>query len=487
MSVFLSPDQLFPGLFERVQGGRLFSDSKTFVDCTPRREANEIVAAYESEKNDPNFDLRTFVGQHFEMPKDHSSGFTFNSERSATEHAIALWPYLRRKGGDKYIPGNSLIPIPYDYIVPGGRFGEMYYWDSYFTMLGLAACGEEELIESMIRNFAFQIDAFGHIPNGNRTYFLSRSQPPFFYAMVQLLAEIKGKDVLDRFLPHVEKEYRYWMFGHRYLPRLGVNRYWDDNPAPRQESYLEDVEWSVLSDRDASDIYRDIRAACESGWDFSSRWLADGCTMQTIETTQIVPVDLNALLYGMESFLLDAYEHQGRRKEWNAIELNRRRRKRFLDSKCWDPSEGMYFDVHFGRNEKTSAVSLATVYPLFCRMSSPAQARAVAENLEKKFLRKGGLVTTTTDTGQQWDAPNGWAPLQWLAVKGLRDYGIGSLSTEIASRWCKLNERVYASSGKFVEKYNVVDVDLEAGGGEYPVQDGFGWSNGVYLAMKDLM
>ena len=125
-------------------------------------------------------------------------------------HIENLWTVLQRKS-DLGIHGSSLLPLPYEYIVPGGRFREIYYWDSYFTMLGLKESGLHELMESMVRNFVHLIDNYGHMPNGNRTYYLSRSQPPVLSMMVDLLSEVKGEKVYTHYYPAIEKEYLYWM------------------------------------------------------------------------------------------------------------------------------------------------------------------------------------------------------------------------------------------------------------------------------------
>ena len=226
-----------------------------------------------------------------------------------------------------------------------------------------------------------------------------------------------------------------------------------------------------------------MRSGAESGWDYTSRWFADGKSIETIETTNIIPVDLNALLYGLEEILTKAF------KDDTAYVLSLKTsmeiRKQFLNEYSFNVKEGTFEDYNWVTQEQTGIKSLAMVYPLFFNMVSQAQADQVANFVEKNFLKPGGVVTTTNHTGEQWDAPNGWAPLQWMTIVGLENYGHHELANTIAERWVVLNEKVYANTGKFVEKYNVEDMSLDAGGGEYPVQDGFGWSNGVYLALKN--
>ncbi|MFQ5445392.1 MAG: alpha,alpha-trehalase TreF [Saprospiraceae bacterium] len=495
MNRYAAPDAVFPGFFEAVQMSGIFPDSKTFVDSTPKAPPAEILAKYQARKDAPGFDLKSFVDENFAPPGSHASGYVSDPGRTAQEHIGALWPVLTRQA-DTAVPGSSLLPLPHPYIVPGGRFGEIYYWDSYFTMLGLHVAGRADMIASMLDNFSHLIDTFGFIPNGNRTYFLSRSQPPFFSLMVRLLMEEKGEDILAKYLPQLEREYTFWMDGSENLPSqtthrrvvklpdgTALNRYFDDNPAPRQESYREDVELAGETNRPPRELYRNLRAACESGWDFSTRWFRDGTTLATIRTTELLPVDLNALLYHLEHMIARGYALANDEKAFDEYRQKAERRKAAIQRYCWDEASGYFTDYDFVAGEKTDAPSLATVFPLFFHLASPKQAVRVAQNIEKHFLKAGGLVTTLCHSGQQWDAPNGWAPLQWMAIRGLRNYGHDNLAIEIKNRWVALNTKVYKNTGKMVEKYNVEDMDLLAGGGEYPVQDGFGWSNGVLLRL----
>ncbi len=489
-TVLRTPDQLLGDLFAEVQLKQIFEDGKTFVDCTARFPYDTITARYDRQKDLPGFDLKAFVLDHFETPPLISSDFRSDPNRTAMEHVEALWPVLKR-ASDTLDEGSTLIPLPKPYIVPGGRFREVYYWDSYFTMLGLAESSEFELIENMLDNFAHLIHTVGHIPNGNRTYYITRSQPPFFAEMVRLLADYRGAGIYEKYREALRKEYEFWMEGSLATDRpirhcvgtpLGVmNRYFDSGESPRQESYREDY-LQVEKVEGGKKMYSDLRSGAESGWDFSSRWFRDGKTIETIETTDIIPVDLNALLYGLEEVLVHCYKEDAAFVA--ALETQMAVRKEFLNQYAWDGDQGVFLDYNWVKQEPTAVKSLAMVYPLYFGMASQEQADKVALAIEKDFLKAGGVVTTLNHTGQQWDAPNGWAPLQWMAIKGLERYGHQPLASEIAKRWVALNEKVYANTGKFVEKYNVEDMTLQAGGGEYPVQDGFGWSNGVYLALK---
>ena len=174
-----SPEELFGSFFNDVQNSHIFKDSKTFADCIPLEDPVFIIEKYHHEKNDPEFDLDAFVHTHFRIPAEIKVEYVPDPNLTTEQHIRKLWPYLTRQPENQE-RGGSLIPLPHSYVVPGGRFREIYYWDSYFTMLGLKECGRVDLIENMINNFAYLINTFGHVPTANRTYYLSRSQPPFF-------------------------------------------------------------------------------------------------------------------------------------------------------------------------------------------------------------------------------------------------------------------------------------------------------------------
>lgn len=477
----LPPDEIYGELFTAVQTSEVFADSKTFVDCVPRRDPAAIVSDYRRLAAAADFDLKAFVKANFLVPG-----------ADVVAHIERLWKQLRREA-DVRVEGSSLLPLPYPYLVPGGRFREIYYWDSYFTMLGLRESGETELIESMVKNFAALIDTFGFIPNGNRTYYLSRSQPPFFSLMVELLAEIKGDAALRQYLPALRREYDYWM--DRSHPTQHVvtmpdgstlNRYYDRSESPRQESFREDVATSRKSDRDPKETFRDLRSAAESGWDFSSRWFADGKTLATIQTTSLVPVDLNCLLHHLEMTLARALAQSGDAGGAGEFRKRAEARKSAINRFCWNPQAGWYVDYATKTNVPGSELTLAGVAPLFFRIAPEENARAMVDVVRTKFLKAGGVVTSLRHTGEQWDAPNGWAPLQWLAIRGLANYGEDALARDIARRWVTLNVQVFTRTGKLLEKYDVIEVTKESGGGEYPTQDGFGWTNGVLLKLIKL-
>lgn len=509
-----------------VQTSKIFSDSKTFVDCELRVPVHTLLEQYNQAMNQSNFELKAFVEQYFELP---AAGVRFESDVAAgvEAHIERLWSVLTQapentsEGVDKAQEAacgdselaaedwsDSLIKLPHPYVVPGGRFREIYYWDSYFTMLGLRAAGRWDLISHMLENFAYLIDTVGYIPNGNRRYYLGRSQPPYFALMVDLLAEERGDACYLQFLPQLKREYAFWQNGAEALSKANpvsnrcvrmsdgscLNRYWDAYGTPRPESYIEDLE--LVSDAASINVgevnpdsslevpaaqYRHIRAGAESGWDFSSRWFRDQQSMAQIHTTDIIPVDLNVLLVHLARTLAKACSVAGEPDEALAYVQAADNRAQAIQKHCWDADVGFYRDIDFTQQAFTPVLSLAAVFPLYFQIATGHQARRVAGVLEQQFLQAGGLTTTLNDTGQQWDAPNGWAPLHWMAVQGLRHFGYYSLAEDIKQRWVKLNCDVFERTGKLLEKYNVYDTSLEGGGGEYPVQDGFGWTNGVLL------
>jgi alpha,alpha-trehalase len=485
-----------------VQLARVFRDSKTCVDAAALAPPETIAARYAAARAGRGFDLHEFVTRNFRPPDTMATGFHSDSTRGLAAHIHALWPVLTRPPDPAHANPSrtTLIPLPHAYLVPGGRFREVYYWDSYFTMLGLLASGRTELVRGMLDNFAHLVGTFGHVPNGNRTYYLSRSQPPLLGAMVGLYAQATDTARALVYLASLEAEHAFWMQGaeqlapgtaHRRVVRLPsggtLNRYWDDAPAPRPESYREDYELArTLPPGQRAGFYRNVRAAAESGWDFSSRWLRDTRDLRTLETVELAPVDLNSILHHTE-VLIARLRTQRKLPGDDSVAARfaaaAERRRATLLSAAFDSASGFFYDVRWRTAERvTDRPTLAAAAVLYFGLATPAQGEAVALRLEREFLHAGGFVTTLVASGQQWDAPNGWAPLQWLAVGGVRRYGRDELGREASSRWLTLVRRTYASTGRMLEKYDVSNPGRPAGGGEYPTQDGFGWTNGVALA-----
>ncbi len=476
-----TPQALFGALFERVQLERVFADGKTFADAVPQQSPETILAEFRRQAPASREDLRAFVLGHFDLPAAPAPAAA--GKASLTDHIASLWPRLERAPCQAEA-GSSAIDLPEAYVVPGGRFREIYYWDSYFTMLGLALDGHQPLVEAMLHNFESLIERFGHVPNGTRTYYLSRSQPPF----LALMADLSQDDSVAakrRHLDALRAEYDYWMCGNSAvtLPDGAVlNRYWDDLNTPRDESFAEDVATARASGRPASGVYRDLRAGAASGWDFSSRWLGDPADFTTIRATAILPADLNALLWQLETHIARRSRDLGQLAQ--AVDFDRlaARRAEAIHRHMWLPDQGRFADVELTRMIATPILSAACLYPLFVGLATQAQADAVAATVRNQMLAEGGLRTTTCTTDQQWDMPNGWAPLQWIAVDGLDRYGHTDLARDIAARWLKAVTTTYDATGRLLEKYDI-EAMKPGSGGEYPVQEGFGWTNGVTRAL----
>ncbi|MET4897148.1 alpha,alpha-trehalase TreF [Sphingomonadaceae bacterium jetA1] len=485
-----SPANIYGPLFEAVQEAQVFPDGKTFADAVPREDPAAILAAYAREKPRDKVALAAFVRRYFSV-RGESAG-----RPPLRAHIRDLWPVLGR-APFAATPGSSALGLDHGYVVPGDRFQEIYYWDSYFTMLGLKADGQGPLIEAMLANFVALVERYGHIPNGTRSYYLSRSQPPFLALMMDL-SEDRDPALARRRLAALVREHDFWMTGASCLDGGGacahvvrmpdgslLNRYWDARETPRDESWREDRETAAkAAPRAPTLVQRDLRAAAESGWDFSSRWLADPMRLETIRTTAIVPVDLNSLLWIGETRIARRAEALGDQATARRFAAMANRRKAAIDRYLWVPGERRFADWDRVAQTPTAARTAASLFPLFAGHASADQARAVAATTRAMLIGEGGLRTTNIRSGQQWDAPNGWAPLQWIAVEGLGRYGEQALAKEIARRWIATVARTYRETGKLLEKYDVED-RRPGGGGEYPTQDGFGWTNGVTAAMLD--
>ena len=490
-----TPQQIYGELYRAVENAELFGDSKEFADAVPRADPKTIMADYHRQHPQTAVELKAFVEHHFTLPAEAVVPIGAPDRRPLAEHIDVMWPHLVRRthATPKH---SSLLALPFPYVVPGGRFREIYYWDSYFTMLGLVEAGRHDLVRDMVKNFAALIDREGHIPNGSRTYYLSRSQPPFFFAMVALTEPDDPAKAYAAYLPQLKAEYRYWMDGadrlkpgqaHRRVVALAdgtlLNRFWDDSDLPRDESFREDEAVAAETNRPKSEVYRNLRAGAESGWDYSTRWFGDGHTRASIVTTEILPVDLNALLYGLEDAIRQGCE---RRHEACAADFAVRaaKRKDAINRVLWDEQLATYADYRWTEQRFTGVLSAASFYPLYFGLADQDRAQSVAA-VGTRLVKPGGLVATTVNNGEQWDAPNGWAPLQWMAVNGLRRYHL-PLADTIACRWIKNVDAVYQQSGKLVEKYDVENLNRPGGGGEYKTQDGFGWTNGVTRKLMTL-
>jgi alpha,alpha-trehalase len=404
---------------------------------------------------------------------------------------------------------HGLLYVPYPYVVPGGRFNEMYGWDSYFIQLGLLRDGELELARNMTDNFLYEIAHYGMILNANRTYFLTRSQPPFLTEMILGVYErTHDRAWLRATLAAIDRYYTFWTTPPHLIASIGLSRYYDlgDGPAPevladerdaqgrthydRVREYYRThtiVDYDVTQfydragDRLTDRFYKGDRSMRESGFDPSNRFGPFSAAI-----VDYAPVCLNALLYRMEQDAARIHTVLGETSaaaEWSTRAL---RRRQLVDRYLWDPAAGLYFDYNFETGRRRSYPFATTFYPMWAGLSSPRQARQIVGNLAR-FEAPGGILTSTQTSGSQWDAPFGWAPLQLMAVGGLRRYGYDSQADRIARKFVSLVVEDFDAHGAIVEKYDVQrrSSDLAAGlrFGYTSNEIGFGWTNAAVLEL----
>jgi len=405
----------------------------------------------------------------------------------------------------------GLLYLPRPYVVPGGRFNEMYGWDSYFIQVGLLRDGELELAKDMADNFLYEIREYGKVLNANRTYYLTRSQPPFLTEMLLgVFEKTKDRKWLESSLPAIEKYYRFWTTEPHLTPATGLARYYDlgEGPAPEVIASEKDAEGRThyelvkeyfrthkVTDYDVGEYYdarRDIlttlfykgdRSMRESGFDPSNRF-----GQFNVDIIHYNPVCLNSLLYLMESQtaeILRALDREAEAEQWSQRAKDRASR---INALMWDTQAGLYFDYEFVHKRRRNYPFLTTFFPLWAGIASKEQAAAVVKNLPV-FERPGGLQTSTNVSGNQWDAPFGWAPLEMIAVEGLRRYGFNTEADRISREFLSLVFEQYQQSGVIVEKYDVVKRSSRVSGeihfGYSSNEAGFGWTNGVFTRLFD--
>ncbi|MBS1563560.1 MAG: alpha,alpha-trehalase [Bacteroidetes bacterium] len=494
------PAKLYGKLFHDVQMAPLFPDQKTFADAVPKKSPGEIIADYQKATSNPaiRFALDLFVKANFDLPADPQINY-IRQETDVTAHIRNCWPLMKREP-EKAVEGGSLLPLPYAYIVGGGRSRELDYGTAYFAMLGLKESGQADMIENMVKDFAAQVDSFGYIPAGNRSYVSGRSQAPYFSMMVELLAGLKGDNIYTGFLPQLEREYAYWMEGAatcksgqamKRVVKLKdgslLNRYWDDNTTPRPEQYRYDVEAAQKTAGKAL-LYQQLRAAAAGGWEASARWRAVEKNPASARAFSVIPIDLNCLLYKLEQVIARGRLLMGQDSLAGVYRKKAERRAYAIDKYCWNKQLNFYTDYLFTAQKQLNLITPAGLYPFCVYENKPDYmsllARRAATVVRQKLLKSGGLQNTDHETGQGDDAPYGIASLQWMAVYGLDRCGQKELAREIAQAWIKLNVDVYKRTGKLLARYNVADSNAEANKGEGISNYGFSYTNGVLLQLS---
>ncbi|PYS89400.1 MAG: alpha,alpha-trehalase [Acidobacteria bacterium] len=407
------------------------------------------------------------------------------------------------------IQAQGLLYLPHSYVVPGGRFNEMYGWDSYFIQVGLVRDGEWDLARDMCENFLYEIEQYGKILNANRTYYLTRSQPPFLTRMIlNVYRHNQDRAWLARTVPAIEKYYRYWTTAPHFTPETGLARYYDTGhgPAPEvvagerdaqglthydrvREFYrthqVYDYDVSQYYDRARDELtaqfYTGDRSMRESGFDPSNRFGPFNA-----DITNYNPVCLSSLLYLMERDAAQICRILGRPRAARVWTKRAAVRRRLVNRLMWDESDGLYFDYNFRQRAVRRYHFITTFYPLWVGIATPRQAARVAANLWR-FECLGGLQTSDNTSGNQWDAPYGWAPMQLLAAQGLRHYGYNRAADRISVNFLSLVLKEFIAHRTIVEKYDVERRASDLGAGlkfGYTSNEiGFGWTNAAFVEL----
>lgn len=408
---------------------------------------------------------------------------------------------------------HGLLYLPYPYVVPGGRFNEMYGWDSYFTQVGLVRDGEMSLAKNMVDNFVYQIDHYGRILNANRTYYLSRSQPPFLTQMIlNVYRKQPDKAWLRSTIPAVEKYYRFWIEEPHLTRETGLSRYFDlgNGPAPEvlsgerddqgRDHYdlvkdyyrkhdVKDYELGQYYDKEKDQLtdlfYKGDRSMRESGFDPSNRF-----GPFNIDIIHYDPVCLNSLLYLMETDTAEILRTLGNDSQARIWTNRAQQRRQTVNRLMWDEKDGLYYDYNFSEKRLRRYPFITTFYPLWVGIADKRQAARIVASLHL-FERPGGLLTSTHVSGSQWDAPFGWAPTEMIAIEGLRRYGYNRDADRITANLLSLILKEFIQHNTIVEKYDVERRESEVSAGlkfGYKSNEiGFGWTNGAFLELYALL
>eukprot|EP00929_Paragymnodinium_shiwhaense_P042949 TRINITY_DN22147_c0_g1_i1.p1 TRINITY_DN22147_c0_g1~~TRINITY_DN22147_c0_g1_i1.p1 ORF type:complete len:701 (+),score=90.74 TRINITY_DN22147_c0_g1_i1:74-2104(+) len=524
-------------ILDAVQRARVFPDSKTFVDMPLRDEPEKVLEAFhklsEADRQDAE-KLRAFVDSWFLeagsdsepwLPPDYCPeppqlmAIASGDMREWALEINHLWSILGKKqiadvtdNPQRY----SMIPRTYPMVVPGGRFRETYYWDTYWIVRGLLICNMIDTARGLVQNFLDTVTKLGFVPNGGRIYYLDRSQPPMLTAMVAAVyQETKDKEWLSKALPILEKEYRFWMDpkGGRLveMPRMAgagerhvLNIYRSVRTTPRPESYYEDIEAFREAEplgRSCAEVYQALCSGAESGWDFSARWLEDGtgrvplgtANLGTIDTCHVIPADLNSMLYYVERQLATFHKEVSPGSEGEGMaakyEAAAAAREHAMSTWLWAGDSYRDYRLDTGTLSAVLAISDWSV-PLWAGLKGPdpsSTSMAMVLSLKRSgLLRLCGCASTSADTlgRTQWDAPNAWPPMMLMLIEGLDQVaGAEALADCLSDTWLRSNYITWQRTGAMHEKYDVFEPGRYGGGGEYEPQVGFGWTNGTVLAL----
>ncbi|XP_045507571.1 trehalase-like isoform X4 [Colias croceus] len=514
-------------LLDTVQMAGLYNDSKTFVDMKIKLSPNITMEHFHQMMNrtgsrPTKADILEFVNQNFDpegsefedwRPTDWKDNPAFLDRiKDPLLHQWAsdlnkLWLELGRKMKDDVKLNQDLYSIIYvdnPFIVPGGRFREFYYWDSYWIIKGLLLSEMRSTAKGMVSNFLDVVDRIGFIPNGGRIYYKMRSQPPLLIPMVKLIYDDSSDlEYLRMHIHTLDREFDYWVTNHTVEFKhegqtVKLWRYTDQSQGPRPESYKEDIDCAKHFDTEdkKEELYAELKAAAESGWDFSSRWFILNGTnkgnLTNLKTRSIIPVDLNAIMCWnaqlMSEFhaLLGNTDKAGYYRNVHAEMLDA------IEKVLWHEDVGVWLDFSLESGRRRDYFYPSNIAPLWTGCYDKARkeyyVNRVINYLDKVKVDifEGGIPTTFEHSGEQWDYPNAWPPLQYIFVVGLDSTGLPEakrLANEIATKWVRSNFEVWKQKTAMLEKYDATIFGGYGGGGEYVLQTGFGWTNGVVMAL----
>ncbi|KAL0101757.1 hypothetical protein PUN28_019111 [Cardiocondyla obscurior] len=512
-------------LLHTVQLAGIFNDSKTFVDLYQLNDPDVTIANFKdlmkATNNSPNRnDVAAFVEKNFATKNElDNSTLPDWKERPSIVETIGdptyrewvirlntIWKTLARKINSDLIVNpqrHSLIYVNNTFIIPGGRFKEFYYWDSYWIIEGLLLCDMPHTVKGMIENFLSIVERYGFIPNGGRVYYLSRSQPPLLIPMVMKYYEKTGDiKFLRKHVATLEKEFKYWQDektvdvkknGKTYR----MARYVVNSNGPRPESYKEDYRLAQkVPEQEQVALYNNLKAAAESGWDFSYRWCIrtnnDSLSLLNVSTSDIIPVDLNAILEKNARQLSKIHSILHNWRKGTLYKKIANDYQEAIDNVLWNESEGIWLDYDTINKQPRNMFYPSNLSPLYTRSYNFKFRQYYAKNAVS-YLKKnkidsyfGGTPSSADFTGEQWDYPNAWPPLQSFIILGLHQTQVKeaeNFARTLADRWLRSNFLGYDEYGKMFEKYNALHPGESGGGGEYNVQEGFGWSNGLIFEL----
>ncbi|KAJ6647157.1 Trehalase, partial [Pseudolycoriella hygida] len=507
-------------LLDMVQMARIYPDSKTFVDMKLKYSPEKVLESFRNfVKEYPDRtvdDIERFVnstfdppGSEFEnwIPSDHKENPKFlDSIKDADYRQWArdlndLWLQLGRKMKDEVKRNQqmySIIYVDHPVIVPGGRFREFYYWDSYWIVKGLLHSEMYTTVKGMLSNFFEIVERFGFVPNGGRIYYSGRSQPPFLTSMVKAYVDAtKDVDFLHIATPILEKEFQYWLNNHTVIVNdHAFAIYGDTTCGPRPESYYEDkvTGKDFATEEEQENHYSELKAGAESGMDFSSRWFINNGTnsgsLVDLKCRSIVPVDLNTILFSVAKTLADFSLIIGNEAKAAEFEAKAQEIYDAIQSVLWHEDVGAWLDYDMDNKKRRDYFVASNLVPLYFDCYNKADEANITEKvlgyIERHGLNDyiGGVPNTLEHTGEQWDFPNVWPPMQHMLIEGLaklNDERAKTMSLDWAARWTRSNFIGYQDSRVMYEKYSATEPGGHGGGGEYNVQIGFGWTNGVIM------